>query len=509
MSAPVKQGELLAGKYRVDEVLGEGGMGVVVAATDIQLERRVALKFLLDAYTQHPEASSRFLREARAAAKIRSEHVARVIDVGTLESGSPYMVMEYLEGSDLAAVMAASTCLSIEDATDYILQACEAIAEAHARGIVHRDLKPANLFLSREPGGTAKVKVLDFGISKTTLAGGFEPALTKTTALMGSPLYMSPEQMRSTRSVDARTDIWALGIILYELLAQTPPFTGASVPELSVKVTLDPPPPLTEIRSDVPRELEAVIFKALAKDPNERYPSVAELAIALVAFAPKQARVTVENIIRILRAAGLSTSHLSLPPSVPVTPVASPPPAVTIRTGAETAASWGGTHGPEREGSVRRWIAAGLTALAVAGAVGALFVFWPWSATPIEPTTPSTASRGVGGPHSPAEPARPTPASQPTTASDLAPVGSVAPSSSSAANSLQADAGPNPHTAVAQPVRQPAVTTARKASAAAAPRTSTQNGTAKAAAPVTSVSKTSSRPSRKSSSALPEFGNRK
>src|SRR5215471_2945366 len=202
-AAPIHPGTVLAGKYRVDRLLGQGGMGVVVEAHHIALDERVALKFLLPDYAQHPEASQRFLREARAAVKIKTEHVARVSDVGTLDTGAPYMVMEFLEGTDLSKYLENYGTLSIEDAIDYVIQGCEAIAEAHSYGIVHRDLKPANLFLTKRPDGSPLVKVLDFGISKVIGGGGIEN-LTKTMAALGSALYMSPEQMQQTKSVDHR-----------------------------------------------------------------------------------------------------------------------------------------------------------------------------------------------------------------------------------------------------------------------------------------------------------------
>ena len=309
--APVKEGDVLAGKYRIDQILGIGGMGVVVAATDIQLERRVAIKFILKDFSGHPEAYTRFLREARAAVKIHSEHVARVFDVGTLETGAPYMVLEYLEGADLSD-HAERGDLAPHIAVSYLLQACEAIAEAHAAGIVHRDLKPANLFLARRPDGSAAVKVHDFGISKTTLPGGTDQAaLTQTASLMGSPLYMSPEQMQSSRDVDARSDIWALGAILYELLAGTPPFMADSVPQLCVKILGHAARPLTELRPDVPEGLDAVIQRCLEKSADARFPTISELAVALVDFAPAGSRVHVERITRVMRAAGLSDSSLS------------------------------------------------------------------------------------------------------------------------------------------------------------------------------------------------------
>jgi eukaryotic-like serine/threonine-protein kinase len=209
-AAGVREGDILAGKYRVERVLGIGGMGVVVAAHHLQLDEKVALKFLLPEALGNSEAVARFAREARAAVKIKSEHVARVIDVGTLPNGAPYMVMEYLDGGDLAAWLQERGPLPIEQAVEFVLQACVAVADAHALGIIHRDLKPANLFCVRRSDGQLSIKVLDFGISKMTPFGGSGPsAMTHTSALMGSPLYMSPEQMRSAKDTNPRTDIWA------------------------------------------------------------------------------------------------------------------------------------------------------------------------------------------------------------------------------------------------------------------------------------------------------------
>ena len=214
----VREGEILAGKYRVERLLGSGGMGMVVAAHHLDLDEKVALKLLLPGAATNPMLVARFVREARAAAKIKSEHVARVTDVGQLEDGSPYMVMEHLEGSDLAAYLTRTGPLPVAEAVDFVLQACEALAEAHGLGIVHRDLKPANLFCVQRVDDQRSIKVLDFGISKISVDTASQ-SLTQTSALMGSPLYMSPEQMQSARTVDARADIWSLGVILFELLA--------------------------------------------------------------------------------------------------------------------------------------------------------------------------------------------------------------------------------------------------------------------------------------------------
>jgi eukaryotic-like serine/threonine-protein kinase len=311
MSSPIELGALLAGKYRVERVLGEGGMGVVVAARHVQLGELVAIKFLLREMTADPEIVQRFSREARAAVRIKSEHVAHVSDVGTLESGAPYMVMEYLHGSDLGAVLAKQGALPIDEAVDFVAQACEAIAEAHALGIVHRDLKPSNLMLVVRNDGTACIKVLDFGISKVAAsADGSDLVRTKTSMALGSPLYMSPEQMVSARDVDGRTDIWALGAILYELIGGAPPFIAESFGALVLEVTQAPLKPLRQVRREVSPGLEAVVARCLTKDRADRYATVADFAQALAPFAPERAILPIERALRILRGSGSSNTTI-------------------------------------------------------------------------------------------------------------------------------------------------------------------------------------------------------
>ncbi len=314
----VRPGEVLAGKYLVERVLGQGGMGVVVSARHLQLEERVALKFLLPAALQNSEAVSRFLREARAAVRIKSEYVARVSDVGQLDNGAPYMVMEYLDGGDLAAWLSQRGALPVEQAIEFVLQACVAVADAHALGIIHRDLKPANLFCLRRSDGQLSIKVLDFGISKLTNPGGSgsQPSMqmTKTASLMGTPLYMSPEQMRSSREVDAGTDIWALGAIIFELLAGRPAFLADTVTELAIKVANEPPPPLRGFRPDLPPGLEPVVLKCLEKDRARRFRNVADLSTALMPFAPLRARGLVDRIAGIIQSAGGLVETAIAPP---------------------------------------------------------------------------------------------------------------------------------------------------------------------------------------------------
>jgi len=309
----VRPGEVIAGKYRVERVLGVGGMGVVVAAEHLDLQERVALKLLLPEALESSEAIERFMREARAVAKIKGEHVARVADVGKLETGAPYIVMEYLEGTDLSALIARQGPLQATDAIEYVLQACEALAEAHALGIIHRDLKPSNLFLIQRPDGSPCIKVLDFGISKVLPRE--EPDAptdfirTRTAQILGTPLYMSPEQITSSKSVGMPSDIWSLGAVLFELLSGSPAIQASSLQGLRLQILHEPAPLLRRYKPDAPRRLEAVIARCLEKDPAKRYPDVAELALDLRGLARRRALISVERIRRILRNAGLGADR--------------------------------------------------------------------------------------------------------------------------------------------------------------------------------------------------------
>jgi serine/threonine-protein kinase len=295
-AAGVQQGDILAGKYRVDAVLGVGGMGVVVAATHLDLEQQVALKFMLSNSFANDEARKRFQREARAASKLRSEHVAAVKDTGLLENGSPYIVMEYLTGRDLAAEVEANGPLALAMAAECVIQACDAIGEAHANGIIHRDLKPANLFLTYRSDGSPLVKVLDFGISKNNVFADGDVSMTKTSAVLGSPLYMSPEQMRSSKEVDLRTDVWALGIVLYELLGGRPPFVSNTLGELMFQVMSQPAAPLASVRPEVPADVSALVDKCLAKDPAQRVANTAEIVRALAPHCPARSLHIVDRV---------------------------------------------------------------------------------------------------------------------------------------------------------------------------------------------------------------------
>ncbi len=283
-----KPGQLLAGKYRVERLIAAGGMGAVLKAHHEVLDQAVAVKVMRPEIAGNADAAARFLREARAAAKIASDYVARVTDTGTLEDRTPFMVMELLEGEDLDARLDAEPRLPVATAVDIAVQALAGLEAAHALGIVHRDLKPSNLFLVKRAGGSVRVKLLDFGISKVvhetelSLKAG---ATTSAGAMLGTPRYMSPEQVSSAKSVDHRTDLWAMGLILYEALTGTYPFHGENPGEVLAAILTQPVPRLSSLRPDVPLELERAVHQAIARRREERFSSARDMIVALRRFA--------------------------------------------------------------------------------------------------------------------------------------------------------------------------------------------------------------------------------
>ena len=295
-----REGDVIDSEYEVERVLGEGGMGIVVAARDLVFGDEVAIKLLRPELRRRPEAVIRFLREAHETMRISSEHVVHVSGIGRVADGTPYMVMELLEGADLARILRErGVPFGVEQAVDYLLQACEAVAEAHALGIVHRDLKPANLFLEQRPDGSTSIKVLDFGISKSgdpEDEADFSIGARPSREIVGSPAYMSPEQVLDWTSVDGRADVWSLGATLYELLTGELVFGGGSLEAILARISADSPVPLGRGRSEVPTGLERVIIACLEKAPARRLPSVADLARALLPFAPESSRPTVARI---------------------------------------------------------------------------------------------------------------------------------------------------------------------------------------------------------------------
>lgn len=277
-------GQTLDGKYEIVRLLGEGGMAVVFEANHQRLHQRVAIKLLAPELARDAELVTRFEREARAVARLNTKHVVRVTDVDVSSDGLPYMVMEFLDGRDLDAELQARRRLPLDESVDIIVQACSGMLEAHAIGIIHRDLKPANLFLAKEregPESARIVKILDFGISKMI---GESSRLTIAGAVIGTVLYMSPEQVRAESSVDVRADVWSLGVILFELLAGHAPFKGSSA-QIAAKIVSTDAPDLRTF-AEVPEGLALTVRRMLDRDRDRRFSSLREVVDALSPFAP-------------------------------------------------------------------------------------------------------------------------------------------------------------------------------------------------------------------------------
>ena len=298
--SPVAIGDVIAGKYQVEGTLGRGGMGNVVLARHLKLNRRVAIKFLHRSFAADAEASERFRREARACAQIRSDHVVQLMDVSELPDGSPCMVLEHLDGHTLAVELEQRGSLPVSQVADWMIQACIGLADAHACGVVHRDLKPENLFLTRRADGSSQVKVMDFGISKSLVSGSASNlTLTRTSVIVGSPMYMSPEQLESARQVDVRSDVWSVGVVLHELIGGQMPFAGETIPQLVRSILTQSRTPLTVQNPQLPHEVEAVVAECLAFYREQRFGNVWEVAQALKPFANEVGKALADKVKRV------------------------------------------------------------------------------------------------------------------------------------------------------------------------------------------------------------------
>ena len=354
-------GTIIAGKYEVEKLIGAGGMGMVVSALHLQLNKRVAVKLLHPRAAAQTSPAARFRREARAAASLRSEHVAQIMDFD-LESGAPFMVMEFLSGSSMSKVIRQRAPMAIDEAVDYTLQACEAISEAHGLGIWHRDLKPGNLFLTKRPDGSPLVKVLDFGISKIVGADADEQDLTATNMILGSPQYASPEQLRGLKNVDSRTDIWALGVILYYMISGRRPFEAETLSALFVSISTDAPPALGSLRPGIPADLEAIVMQCLEKNREQRVQSVQILMQGLRPFGPgshhrSHGSTALAPIARLTpeaqgqdAAAPMASRDLILSPSDPITGPSAQPRGLPIGVEIRSAGSVEGMSSGVRRG---------------------------------------------------------------------------------------------------------------------------------------------------------------
>lgn len=475
-------GDVLDGKYRVERLLGEGGMGAVAKATHLLRRAPVALKFMSGAVLSLQGAVERFVNEGVAASQIDSDHVVKVFDVGRLPSGAPYLVMEYLEGCDLGQLLEREgPTLPVARAVHFIVQALRALQTAHAAGIIHRDMKPSNCFVIDKDGEADFVKLVDFGISKVRASeDGQQPHLTRTNSALGTPLYMSPEQARSPRDVDARTDLYSVGAILYEMLSGRTPYTSESgeFTEILFKIFTTEPEPLATLRPDLPEGLCAVVHHALQRDPKDRFGSAMEMAEALTPFAderstqvfvrlrgtrrssngPLHSLTPAAESARVSKSEATARTFPSFKDSTAPTPK---PPSTEVGVTKEAAATRASATQPSRKGVV-------IVAVAAAIAAGAGFVALRAHSPASPPIQPEPSAAALPPPAS-APVAPPPPSAAPSSQAVLvAPEESPLPATSAAPAAHAAPtAKPGPH--VAAPPPPPGTATATTAPNAALP----------------------------------------
>jgi len=292
----LQAGDVIDGKYRIIRLLGEGGMGAVYMGENIKIHRKVAIKTLLSAVAGSSDVVGRFEREATAAGRIGNSHILEVLDLGEMADGDRYMVMELLDGEPLSSRIESRGRLSASETAPLAIQVLEGLSAAHTAGIIHRDLKPDNIFLLRDHVGIKDyVKIIDFGISKfQTLSGDGEAmSMTRTGAVMGTPYYMSPEQASGSRETDARTDLYAIGVILYQAVTGRVPFDAPTFNQLLFKIVLSDPPPIKEVAPDLDDGFASIISKAMARDINARFQNAEEFKAAIEAWRASGAAVSI------------------------------------------------------------------------------------------------------------------------------------------------------------------------------------------------------------------------
>ena len=468
-------GDILLGKYRVEDIIGIGGMGRVVRATHLYLHQSVAIKILLPTMAESSSTVERFLREAQATVKLRNEHIARVMDVGTMPDGVPFMVMEFLEGFDLNQILRHHGPQLAQPVVDLVLQACEGISEAHALGIIHRDIKPSNFFITRRPDGSNLLKILDFGISKTPMSAHGVSELTGTQTVVGTPTYMAPEQMRTARSTDPRSDIWSMGVVMYQMLVGRPPFEAETYAELVLKVGTEPPAPMLGIV--LPPGLDAIVFRCLEKDPNARIQNVGDLARMLAPYAsdPISAQQSAERATRILTqpkdrmslsqvSVGMGSGGMGLTPPPNATPHS------WNKSSVGGAAGQLGISGTKVVRGGRGLVIAGVAALCIGAGVGGFVLASSTHKSSSPEITPAAQPVAT----SPAPSPSPTPAPAPTipppapaptlppTIPATAPVAAAAGSASTSSKSIEAGLKPTVATAAKPAPTKPAARPAAK-----------------------------------------------
>ena len=449
----IRVGDLLAGKYRVERLHRRGALGLTLEALHTQLGQRVAVRLLAADPKGHPEAAARFLRGARSAVQYQNEHTARIVDVGSLGSGAPYIVTELLVGSDLRKVLRVRDTLPVPEAVDYILQACEGLADAHAHNFVHRNMKPTNLFLTRRDG-QRRIAVLDFGVSEDPLSD-IAINLGSTLGAVSALAYLASEQIRQPATVDSRADIWALGAMLYEMLTGSLLHDAQTTPELLAMIVADAPTPVSHLRPEISAELEAIVLRAVAKDREARFSTLAEFAEELKPFASEEGAESVERISK-----ALGRRATSLPPAMPGAAARSRAIVHVARPPQPAAAPAAPAVAPAPRAR-NRWAELALTgaALAAAGAIGVFAAVHTMERALADAIAPRTVVADLS-PALPAPTQTVAAAAAPVTAAVQAPAATVAVAPPApAAQTTPAAAAPTPvvATTLAAPGMRPAV----------------------------------------------------